>query len=85
MKWGLQYAPRVQKDLKNIPQEARQRIRAALDKLQENPKSVAKYLRNHPVADYSLRIGTYRVLFDLDHENKTIIVLKIGHRKDVYR
>ena len=43
-----------------------------------------RHLKNHPIADYRLRIGNYRVLFDVDWEKKEIHILKIGHRKEVY-
>lgn len=43
-----------------------------------------KKLSHHPVADYRLRIGDYRVLFDIDSQENTIDILKIGHRKDIY-
>ncbi len=35
-------------------------------------------------SDFRLRVEKYRVLFDVDTENKTIYILKIGHRKDIY-
>jgi len=43
-----------------------------------------KKLSSHPLADYRLRIGEYRVLFDVSWDDKIIFVLKIGHRKDIY-
>ena len=43
-----------------------------------------KQLNNHPVAEYRLRIGNYRVLFDVNWEQQEIYILKIGHRRDVY-
>ncbi len=33
---------------------------------------------------FSLRAGNYRIIFDLDQENKIIRILKIGHRKNIY-
>lgn len=34
---------------------------------------------------FKLRIGDYRILYDLDRANKTITFIKIGHRKDIYK
>ena len=36
-----------------------------------------KALKSHPLADYRLRVGDYRILFDVDWENKKIYILKI--------
>ena len=41
-------------------------------------------LKNHPIADYRLRIGNYRVLFDVNWKKKEIYIVKVGHRKDIY-
>lgn len=46
-------------------------------------KVVAKKLHNTEIGEYRLRVGNFRIIFDLDKH--TIIVLRIQHRKDVYR
>jgi mRNA interferase RelE/StbE len=50
---------------------------------QKNPLQFAESLKDSRFGDWRFRIGDYRVIFDLDGDK--IIVLKIGHRKDVYR
>ncbi|HRB98720.1 MAG TPA: type II toxin-antitoxin system RelE/ParE family toxin [Dermatophilaceae bacterium] len=53
--------------------------------LLENPHRVGKRLRP-PLADrYSARRGTYRVLYRIDEATRTVTVLAIGHRGDIYR
>ena len=44
---------------------------------------VAKKLHNHAAGDYRLRVGNFRVIFDID--KRTLVILRIQHRKDVYR
>jgi len=46
-------------------------------------KVVAKKLHNHEIGEYRLRVGNFRIIFDLDKHN--IIILRIQHRKDVYK
>jgi mRNA interferase RelE/StbE len=46
-------------------------------------KTVAKKLHNHEGGEYRLRAGNFRIIFDLD--GRTIVVLRVQHRKDVYR
>ena len=46
-------------------------------------KVVAKKLHNHEIGEYRLRVGNYRIIFDLDKH--TINILRIQHRKDVYK
>lgn len=52
---------------------------AALDDL----RSTAKHLEDSRIGEYRLRVGDYRILFDLN--DREIIILRIQHRKDVYR
>jgi mRNA interferase RelE/StbE len=46
-------------------------------------KTVAKKLHNHDAGEYRLRVGNFRIIFDLDKHS--LIILRIQHRKDVYR
>ena len=79
------YARSVAKDLRKIPPSSLPKIKRGIEELAYFPNlSQIKHLKNHPVADYRLRIGVYRVLFDVDWDRMEIHILKIGHRKDVY-
>lgn len=48
-----------------------------------NPLSFAKKLTNFDIGQYRFRIGDYRIIFDLNGD--TIIVLAIGHRREIYK
>ena len=50
---------------------------------QQNSLKFAESLRDTRFGDWRFRIGDYRVLFDV--ENDGIIILKVGHRKDIYK
>jgi mRNA-degrading endonuclease RelE of RelBE toxin-antitoxin system len=53
--------------------------------LLDNPKRVGAPLRDVLEGVWSARRGTYRVLYRIDDKNREVIVLRIGHRRDVYR
>jgi len=79
------YANGVFKDLKRISKKNLLKIKKNIEELQEFPNiSQIKSLNNHPLEDYRLRVGDYRILFDVDWKNKEIYILKIDHRKEVY-
>jgi len=79
------YAKGVAKDVKRISPKNLSKIKRGIEELRGFPNlSQIKRLSNHPLAEFRLRIGDYRVLFDVDWEEKSIQVLKIGHRRDVY-
>jgi mRNA-degrading endonuclease RelE of RelBE toxin-antitoxin system len=53
--------------------------------LSENPRRVGAALRNELEGVWSARRGTYRVVYRIDDERREVIVLRVGHRRDVYR
>jgi len=53
--------------------------------LLDNPKRVGAPLRDELEGVWSARRGTYRVLYRIDDESREIIVLRVGHRRDIYR
>lgn len=51
----------------------------------DNPQRVGRPLRNELAGIYSARRGTYRVLYRIDEIKRTVTVLRIDHRRDIYR
>ncbi|TYB34311.1 MAG: type II toxin-antitoxin system RelE/ParE family toxin [Flexistipes sinusarabici] len=81
----IYFASKVKKDLTGVPKTMVSKIKKDIQNLSNFPDlSNIKKLNNHPLADFSLRTGNYRTLFDVDTDNKIIYILKIGHRKDIY-
>ena len=70
------------KQLRKLDREIGQRIISALERIRIRPDAYVKKL----VGDegYRLRMGNYRVILDLDKEKLIILVLRIGHRRNVY-
>jgi len=53
--------------------------------LRENPRRVGAALRHELEGVRSARRGTYRILYRIDEEQREVIVLRVGHRRDIYR
>jgi mRNA interferase RelE/StbE len=74
----------VGKDLVPIPKKDVQRIVAAIGALADDPRPPqAKKLSG--AEKYRLRCGDYRVLYEIQDDVLIVCVVKVGHRKDVYR
>jgi mRNA interferase RelE/StbE len=73
------------KDLERIPPEIRSIITQKIDYYSdaENPLIFAKRLKKSEHGSYRFRIGDYRAIFDV--RGNTIIILRIGHRKEIYK
>jgi mRNA interferase RelE/StbE len=74
--------PKAAKELEKLEESLRTRMKARLKDLEDNPESVGKVLK--PSDFWSLRIGDYRAIFEIDRAKRQVIVLFIGHRKKVY-
>ena len=83
MTYELVYTRRAARDLDKLDREALQRIRDGLERYREHPYQFATKLTNAELGTYRFRMGDYRVIFDVD-DNK-IVVLRVGHRRDIYR
>mgnify|MGYP001606162969 CR=1 FL=1 len=79
------FKPNAVRDLKKLPKSAQRRIFEKLDfyTASDNPLRFAEFLGDNALGGFRFRIGDYRVVFDV--KNRKIIILKIGHRKDVYK
>jgi len=74
--------PKAAKQLANIENATRTRILERLRDLKDNPERVGKILKHSNF--WSLRVGDYRAIYEIDRTRKQVIVLFIGHRKKVY-
>lgn len=83
MGYQLVYTKRAVKDIQRLDRVAKQRIKTALEKYCEDPLRFAHKLTNPALGTYRFRVGNYRVIFDLEED--TLIILRVGHRKDIYR
>jgi mRNA-degrading endonuclease RelE of RelBE toxin-antitoxin system len=51
----------------------------------ENPRRAGRELRNELTGIFSARRGTFRVLYRIDDEGREVVVMRVEHRRDVYR
>jgi len=84
MEYCLYYHPDIKKeDLFKIPNNIRDRIKRAIEKrLLKEPLKYGEPLKRSLQGYRKLRVGDYRVIYKMEKDN--IIILKIGHRKEVY-
>lgn len=77
------FTQKALKDLENIDKETQNRIATKLKEYSKEPLRHARRLISPQIGTYRFRVGDYRVIFDIDREN--IVILRIGHRKSIYK
>lgn len=83
MGYRLVYTARAVKDIDSLDIVAKRRLKKALEKLALSPLDYSTKLINSRIGEYRYRVGDYRVIFDLVGEE--IIILRVGHRREIYR
>ena len=74
--------PKAANALEKLDANTKARIKGALKELAGNPEKVGKQLK---LSDFwSLRIGDYRAIYEIDRNKNQVVVTFIGHRKNVY-
>ena len=82
MSYKISYYPEASKFLEKVDKTTGDKIKNKIARLREDPKRVGKRLSHSRF--WKLRIGKYRTFYEIDEKNEEIIILYIGHRKDVY-
>jgi mRNA interferase RelE/StbE len=80
--YNLIFEKRVLDDLKKLDNLIKKRIWDKLQLCKEDPFRFLQHLES--IDGFKLRVGDYRLIIDVDNLTKTIKILKIGHRKNIY-
>ncbi len=73
----------VIKQLQNFPKAEYSKIQKALLNLANNPRPIG-YLKLKGREGYRIRVGNYRIIYEIQDEQLIVLVITIAHRKDVY-
>lgn len=83
-RFELKVRPSVAKDLKTIPKESVLRILERIEGLRDDPRPVGCE-KLSGLERYRIRQGNYRILYSIFDVEVVVEIVKVGHRKDVYR
>jgi len=74
----------AEKEMDGLPGEVFDRIADAILQLEDDPRRRGcKKLRG--ADEYRMRVGAYRVLYSIDDEKRSVEIMAVGHRRDVYK
>ena len=83
-KFDLVFRESVSSDLKDIPKQDVQRILERIDALRDDLRSFGS-VKLSGKEYYRVRQGNYRIIYEIQDTQLVVIVIKVGHRRDVYR
>jgi len=85
MNYTINFRPAVEKNLRNIPKKELIRIKRKIEDLAENlPDRTATKMKGNNNF-HKVRVGDYRIIYEIHDDALVILVVKIGQRKDIYK
>jgi mRNA interferase RelE/StbE len=81
----VQLAASAAKEFRSLPADLKRRISAKIDRLEQDPRpaGVRKLVGHERL--YRIRIGSYRIVYEIDDKAQLIRITRIRHRREVYR
>lgn len=85
--YRVEFTKSAKKEFERLPKNIQDQVVEAVQFLSENPFSELLKIKKLKGAEtlFRIRIGSYRVVYNVQRSVLTVIVIKIGHRKEVYR
>lgn len=83
-KYKIEFKPSVWKDLDGVPKADRRRILRRVTALADDPRP-AGCQKLAGQERYRIRQGDYRILYSIEDERVVVVVVKVGHRQEVYK
>ena len=76
------FSDKAKKQLEKLDRNTQERVVKALERIRIRPESYVTKLVGDP--GYKVRIGDYRVILDIDKGLLKILIIKVGHRRNIY-
>ncbi len=83
--YRVEIARRAVKSIQALPKKEQQRVRAAIELLADNARPPGCVALKGESAAYRVRVGDYRVVYEIHDRRLLVQVVRVGHRRQVYR
>jgi mRNA interferase RelE/StbE len=85
MAYTVEYRPSVWKNVKNIPKKDLVKIKSKIEEISSDLPDPATTRMSGNSDFHKVRCGNYRIVYEIHEDSLVILVVKVGHRMDVYR
>lgn len=84
MNYSLEFRPAALRELKKLPREVSNHLHVIFEKLKENPRPPGCLKMKGDTGFWRVRSGNYRVVYDIQDSKLVVLIVDVGHRKDIY-
>ncbi len=85
MKYQVDFKPSAARELRKLPKDIAKRISKKIDSLADNPFPRGYIEMKGSKEFYRVKEGDYRIIYTVEHGELIILVVRIGHRREIYR
>jgi mRNA interferase RelE/StbE len=82
--YEVRLAPAAVRQLRKLDPPGRRRVQAAIDLLAEDPRPPGARQLVGGAGEWRVRTGDFRIIYDIRDRELVVLVIKVGHRRDVY-
>jgi len=83
--YRIEFSPQAYRQFGKLTADTRRRLTPHIEALAEEPRPPHAERLPSDLALWRIRIGAYRVVYTIEDERLVVLVIKLGHRRDVYR
>ena len=84
-RYSIEFLKTARKELAKLPRQIQQRIAAKIDSLVLDPYPPDSKKLKNGAGRFRVRVGDYRIIYRLEDDRCVVLVIKIGHRRDIYQ
>jgi mRNA interferase RelE/StbE len=85
MTYQIEFVKQAAKQLRALPAQEQERLQPKIDALVTEPRPIGAIKLAGEESLYRIRVGDYRIIYSIQDDQLLVLVVKIGHRRDVYR
>lgn len=85
MTYRVEFSPAAARQLRKLDTSARHRMNGVIALLAENPRPPSARRLVGGEGEWRVRTGDYRVIYDIDDGVLVVLVIAVGHRREIYR
>jgi mRNA interferase RelE/StbE len=78
-------APRAERDFRKLGPDVQKRLDPAIQALAENPRPPGCKKLDGEASLWRIRVGDYRIVYRVQDDQLLVLVVKVGHRREIYR
>lgn len=85
MPYAINYAPSAAKAISKLDKSTARRLLTAIESLATDPRPSGCIQLNGGAGEFRIRVGDYRIIYDIRDDELLVLVLSLGHRREMYR